>query len=52
MVIFEPMYSVIDIETTGTNNKSGKIIEIAIIMKAHIETSSSTGLKKSLCTAS
>ena len=32
MVIFEPMYSVIDIETTGTNNKSGKIIEIAIIL--------------------
>lgn len=26
------MYSVIDIETTGTNNQTGKIIEIAIIL--------------------
>jgi DNA polymerase III subunit epsilon len=32
MVIFENMYSVIDIETTGTNNQTGKIIEIAIII--------------------
>jgi len=32
MVIFETMYSVIDIETTGTNNQTGKIIEIAIIL--------------------
>jgi DNA polymerase III subunit epsilon len=32
MVIFGTMYSVIDIETTGTSNKTGKIIEIAIIL--------------------
>jgi DNA polymerase III subunit epsilon len=32
MVIFETMYAVIDIETTGTNNQTGKIIEIAIII--------------------
>jgi DNA polymerase III subunit epsilon len=32
MVIFEPMFAVIDIETTGTNNQTGKIIEIAIIL--------------------
>lgn len=32
MVIFETMYAVIDIETTGTNNQTGKIIEIAIIL--------------------
>ena len=32
MAIFENMYAVIDIETTGTNNQTGKIIEIAIIL--------------------
>ena len=32
MAIFGNMYAVIDIETTGPNNQTGKIIEIAIIL--------------------